>query len=631
LIQWDRGLGAEGRWFRLIDLFLALVAAATWYVAPGRLSWQPLVIATIPWIIRLRARRFPFRRTPFDLLLLLFLMTAAFGVWSAYDRGAAWSKFWIIVGAVLFYYALAGQTQADLPLIAGTLIVLGFLLAMYFLLTHDWQVWPADIDLVTRIGQGWMRLRLSLSAPKLHPNMVGGIIAALFPMLLASNLYLYGRRFVKWLWLSAAVSGFVLFAFLMTSSRAAWLSLVAALCIWLLWRLSQIIKPVYGLSRQLVFPLVLTFLSGLGLWLLLSSQGGPTTMLAKLPGPDNTTTRLELWRQTWRLVEDFPFIGGGLAAFAGLYSNYVRVIPFFMFDYSHNLYLDVALEQGVLGLLSLSGIILGSGWLLAARFVPRSSSRESRSKDSGSWTELKDTEIFRWALFAGLVTMVLHGLVDDALYGGLGTPLLFSLPGMAVTLSSGPIGVRAGLNSSTIPSRPAIAVIIVIIMIGFAFGYRKTLLAAWYANLGAVEMARTELAGWPRNAWDDGRHLERLAPASDLFQRALSSNPENRTAQHRLGAIAMLQRKYDDAVFHLEAAYEQDEEHRGIVKSLGYSYVWAGHQDEAVTLLAKIPEARDEMDVYTWWWSLQGRDDLAAKAGRLVSRLDEANTSMKPQ
>ena len=40
------------------------------------------------------------RRKAFDWPLLLFLLSAAWGLWIAYDRAAAWVKFWLIVGGL---------------------------------------------------------------------------------------------------------------------------------------------------------------------------------------------------------------------------------------------------------------------------------------------------------------------------------------------------------------------------------------------------------------------------------------------------------------------------------------------------------------------------------------------------
>ena len=42
---------------------------------------------------------------------------------------------------------------------------------------------------------------------------------------------------------------------------------------------------------------------------------------------------------------------------------------------------------------------------------------------------------------------------------------------------------------------------------------------------------------------------------------------------------------------------------------------------EAKELLLNIPEAKEEMEVYIWWWEIQGREDLAKKAKNMVTQL----------
>jgi tetratricopeptide (TPR) repeat protein len=145
--------------------------------------------------------------------------------------------------------------------------------------------------------------------------------------------------------------------------------------------------------------------------------------------------------------------------------------------------------------------------------------------------------------------------------------------------------------------------------------------SVWQANLGSLEMAKAELADWPLNRWDDGSNVAALEPAAVLLKKALVADPDNRTAHYRLGLIAFLNRDFDEAVTHLEEAYRLGGFHKGIRKALAFSYVWAGRFDEALPLLAEIPEAEYEMGVYTWWWGTQGRDDLANAAQEALSEL----------
>jgi tetratricopeptide (TPR) repeat protein len=165
-------------------------------------------------------------------------------------------------------------------------------------------------------------------------------------------------------------------------------------------------------------------------------------------------------------------------------------------------------------------------------------------------------------------------------------------------------------------------------LLAFFTVLKNPLGAVWYANLGAVQMARVELAGFPTGKWDDGSNITALEPAEALFIHALEFNPNNRTAHHRLGLIALLRQNFPVAVVHLEKAFQINKDHTGILKNLAYSYVWAGEIEKAVPLLIQLPEAQHEMQVYTQWWRMLGREDLAASAEQALAKLGEAKTML---
>jgi hypothetical protein len=62
--------------------------------------------------------------------------------------------------------------------------------------------------------------------------------------------------------------------------------------------------------------------------------------------------------------------------------------------------------------------------------------------------------------------------------------------------------------------------------------------------------------------------------------------------------------------------------HRGIVKSLGYCYVWLGDMEKSESFLVRITEAREELDLYVLWWGTQGRKYLAENASAMYSKLE---------
>jgi O-Antigen ligase len=607
------------RWFGLADLACAAIGALWWYGQPGIGGW-PLLFVLGPWALRLAAGRFPVRRTPFDAAVVVFLLTALVGVWAAYDSATAWTKLWVLVGAVVFYYALAAQPRQNLGPVTALLGLLGAAIASYFLLTYDWQALPRHFAALDRVGVWWMSVRPALPG-FIQPNVAGGLLAMLLPFPIAGSIG--GWRGRRWglVVLSAIVAGLALFGLLLTSSRGSWGALVIALGTWIVWQFGGVVAKRLGWPKRVVSGGVLLAVLSAGLAAILSYPGGLGALASQVPDGES---RYVLAYNTLRLVADFPFTGGGLGAFTGLYSRYMLVIFVPFLTYSHDLYLDVALEQGLPGLLALLGIIGGSVWMLA------------RQRPTGARHGL-----MRWALVTGLLVTGLHGLLDDALYGNRGTPLLLALAGLSVAWARA-VAEGAGQQATGIRQRGAgnpargwphwqTGAIVGVIGAGaliLALGPR--LAGAWYADLGAVEMARVELAGWQSSPWDAPIPLTAFGSANALFEQAVRIDPANRTALQRLGLIAEREDDFTLAVTELATAYQDDPGHRGVAKSLGYDYAWLGQIEQARTYLVTIPEAPSEMDAYAWWWKEHGRPDRSAYAAQTAAVLRASATAIRP-
>lgn len=624
----------SSNWFRLLDLILVVVSGVIWYLQPGLGIWM-LLIALLPWMLRLAAGRFPFSRTTFDLPLLIFLLTALIGVWASYNPSAARAKFWILISALLIYYALAGQSRDNLSYATGLISLVGLAIAVSFLLEHDWQDQGADLGVINRLGLLWLSIKPDVTAPSFQPNTAGGLLAVLFPFPFAilirswqkhRNFYpsFSYRNLIKLVIVSLTV-GVMGFALVMSSSRGAWAALLIGMGLWFLWELSgyvthSMISIRVNQPRVMVFVLGLIFVVVLLVFLLLAYPGGLSALAGDLPGNPSGESRLELLKSTYQLIREYPFTGGGLAAFSGLYSYYIMDIPHFLFSYSHNFYLDVLLEQGPLGAIVLGMVLLGSLWLLGRQSLLQSDDGQSK--------------LLIGATSIALITFLFHGLIDDPMYGTLGTPLLFFPVGMTVILSrtSKPAGIS---NKNSIQKIRSLSsgrrrrynlmegLALIFLVIGVVYvGWGRSLTANWLVNLGAVDMARVELADFPTGKWDEGEKVTALASSIKLFTRALMIDPQNSTAHYRLGLIALRQREFSASVAHLEAAYSQNPSHRGVHKNLGYSYVWAGKYEKATQLLINLPEAKREMQVYAWWWGDRGREDLASHAEKMAGILE---------
>ena len=90
---------------------------------------------------------------------------------------------------------------------------------------------------------------------------------------------------------------------------------------------------------------------------------------------------------------------------------------------------------------------------------------------------------------------------------------------------------------------------------------------------------------------------------------------------HRLGLLAVNRANFEEGCAYLQKAYSVNPVNRGIVKNLGYCYIWLGEIDTAAAYLGDIPEAGVEMEWYSWWWGTQERKDLSEYANRMMNKL----------
>jgi O-antigen ligase len=576
-----------------------------WYLKPGWGAWL-LFFPLLPWIIRMLSGRSPVKRTYFDLLLLVFLLSAGVGVWAAYNQQAALAKFWQIVASIFLFYALAGQPKKNLWIVCGILSGLAALLSIYFLLSYDFSAQPADIALLNRFARVWVSFRPALPPPDLNSNMFGGIMAVLFPFIIAFGVLARKGKRTEMVFLAVTFGFIALAGLLMTSSRGAWAALAAGIALWLLWEASRWLSGGRQRRQRTLFAAIflacmagMTFLAATKLDLLVAWAD-------KLPGANSAESRLEIARNTISLVKDFPFTGGGLASFSGLYSRYVLLIPNILFGYSHDLYLDLAVEQGLLGLVLVLILFAGSLVLTVASKVD---------------------PIIRWAILAGMVVFVLHGFVDDALYGVRGTALLFFLPGMSFASSQidkelspvHPDKTHSFWSELVLVLAPVGAILIFFLVSGMGE-------SAWFANLGAVRVARIELSDYPLGVRNPGKDISTDSPAVSDLKRAITLNPNERTAQQRLGLIALDRQNFQEAIAHLESAYQVDPGNRNVRKALGYAYGWSGNPQKAMFLLTGLPETGKELREYTFWWQAEGRGDLARASGTLADTINSQSS-----
>ena len=365
-------------------------------------------------------------------------------------------------------------------------------------------------------------------------------------------------------------------ALVATGSVGAWLGLLLGALYGGWWAL----RPTVGRDHRMVErgidgALVVLAVAGVGAWWVMAGRGAD---LLASPG-----ARPSLWHDALGLIGDYRYTGAGLRSTMMVLSTYVYLLHVGYISHVHNLYLALALEQGLPGLIAFLFLV---GTALAA--LVRAQRRQVVAP------------AMQGAIAAALVALLAHGLVDAALYASRLMPLIFLPIGLAWAAGGRVHGrtVEARGRRLLVAMTPLAALALL-----FVLPHAR---AAWQANLGAVAQSQAELGiyAWP--AWPYQDALRRN-PMVDLdgaiarYQAALALDPANVTANRRLGQIALSRGDVPAAQGWLAAAYAAAPDERATRMLLGEVYALQGEVDQARALLAGVNGEQGQFEARRWW------------------------------
>ena len=626
--QWVRWL------FPYVELAMALLAGGLWYLQGGAVWYAgarpgpwPLVLLGGVWVVRAFVLRLPLRPSAFDFGLWAFVATAALGVWAAYDHGPAWAKFWLIIGAVGIYYAVAHQPDRQHLTVALALFSgFGAVLALYFVATNDWSAMEVKVPALVSLGSRLSSLLPALPGHRMHPNVVAGILATMMPLGVAlTTLRPHDRRsgFRRPVRLLIKVYGVVTVAvtglgLLLTMSRGAWLATVAAAALWATWH-----GVGWGARRRSgdtgrTWTARLAISGGiLVVALALAAIAASLVLTGRLPGMELLSRRLKLFRDSLLLAGDYVFTGAGLGMFPMQYSVYTLLIHAIVLPHSHNMLLNLLIEQGVLGPAAYV-VMAGACLVLALRRLPSAGRGRAVIIEAG---------------LVSLAVALAHGQFNDSLYSSRGALFLLLPFGIVMAVAGTHTQDQEPVTTGN-PSRWrrwGLVSALTVVLAGSIIAGLRPARAAWYANAGALAQAKTQLAAYDNDrsvglSMDQLRQREDLIRAQALFGRAISIQPGNRTARQRLAAIALARAEYADALTHTSAAW--DAGHRDAVTRMLHSdaLVAAGRTEIAAEAVRGLEWAEPRLLGQAWYRYWSGEDyRRAADAWETVLLLDPNN------
>jgi O-antigen ligase len=512
------------------------------------------------------------KRLNFDWQIGLYFLSAACGLLLAFNPPIAAARFAFVLGGIALYFVVANlsdvaRANRQLSRLGWLLAVLPVIICVVMLLSVDWSRLTNKISFLQPVAHALAEGPWATSGLALNSNVAGGLLAMLLPM------QILALHHTRW-YVSVPLIGVTVGGLILSQTRGAWLALALVGALWLVWRLvtRHSVSPQHARMRWLTVATIM--IGGLLALIVLTPLGN---YLLRTSGD-----RLNIWRNSIDLVSDYPVTGVGLGGFEMTYAAYALLTHVGHTLHAHNLWLDVWLEQGLIGVMALLGLVLNAVW-------PKPSSR------------------WRTAALAALAVGLLHGLVDDPFYGYGGAGVVLLLIPLALLIRP-PEGSSPSPDFARSLRQPALgvwAVAVTVFLIGLLTPGGRAALAA---NWGALEQTRQELSvyRWPAIELQD---VLRRSPEIDLnsaleyFEGALVSDHNNATANRRLGQIELARGQYAEACRYLSAARTATPGQRAVQQLLGECYAFAGQPEQAVELWRAIDVSEGQLEIRYWWYN----------------------------
>ena len=317
------------------------------------------IIIAGAWIIEcLRRRRLLITRTPFDIPLLLFLLSQILSTVFSIDRHTSiWGYYSRFHGGLLstlsylvLYFAYAQFMRGKTKTVISVILSTGLIVSLYGIAERfgiDKHIWIQDVQnrVFSTLGQ---------------PNWLAAYLVMLIPLAWSQKSKLY-----------YLYSLFFLAALIFTKSRSGFFGLGIALIIFLLFRFKKLI--------YLFIPLAILAAVTVPKYL---DRFQPTTGLAEeVPavtqgGSSSSDIRKVVWKGAINIWRRHPVFGSGVETFAYSYYNFrpaghnLLSEWDFLYNKAHNEFLNFLATTGAFGLGSyLLLIVWFSVWALRTSHI----------------------------------------------------------------------------------------------------------------------------------------------------------------------------------------------------------------------------------------------------------------------
>jgi putative inorganic carbon (HCO3(-)) transporter len=319
-----------------VTFFLPLsLKMSSGFLGLGALLWVGKMIVM---------RKMDFKATPFDIGIALLIVLSASSIWASPDREFSFYNYYNLMGRYILIYYLAVnniRSSDQVKRLVWAMLISAVVVSLYGFHQYFFGANVSAMEWVD--GEQFPDLKMRVFSTLENPNLLAGFLVTM--MAIASGMG-YKSDTVKSKMIFASLV--ILFGgcLVLTYSRGAWISLLA-------------IIGMYGvLCNRKIFWLLL-LLPVIGFF----AHDALLERLMSIMNPTDTssTLRLALWESTIAMIMDKPFFGIGWGAYWMVYPDYDFFInnPNTKIFHAHNMYLNIAAEIGIPGLLTFLSMMYG--------------------------------------------------------------------------------------------------------------------------------------------------------------------------------------------------------------------------------------------------------------------------------
>lgn len=364
-----------------------------------------LGLGAVLWLSKMAVtRNVNFRRTPFDLVIGLLVVLGAVSILASPDRGFSFYNYYNLMGRyILIYYLVVNNisSAAQIKRMIWVMLTSALLVALYGFYQYFFGVNISSTEWVD--GEQFPDLKMRVFSTLENPNLLAGFLVSM--MAISAGMG-YKSSTVKGKVLLFSLVAIFGACLVLTYSRGAWLSLLAVI-------------GVYGLlcNRKIFWLLLLLPIA------MFFSHDAVLERIMSIMNPTDTssTLRIALWESTIAMIQDKPLFGIGWGSYWLVYPEYDFFIndPSTKIFHAHNMYLNIAAEIGIPGLLAFLTIMYGHVRLALSMLL-----RSFESWSSG----------LMLGIVAAVAGIIMNGFTDYVMFNIQLSMLYWLLNGLIVVI-----------------------------------------------------------------------------------------------------------------------------------------------------------------------------------------------------